>query len=151
MRWNAAPFRGLALILTLVPAAPPGSKGLPLRVAYIEPWTGGDAGPSYVIHALRDGLVGINREELRRSELGARLDVILSTRAEKMVYVTAEADLPFGEVAGLIDIATAHAEHVALLPPLNLLRGQPYVPMMVFKNWEVYPFRGKDGALPAWR
>jgi hypothetical protein len=70
--------------------------------------------------------------------------------AEQFVFVTAEPGLPFSKVAEVIDIATVHEHHVALLPPISA----PYqfgdaCPEMAFKEWQVEPLRS-DRNSPIW-
>jgi len=104
-----------------------------------------------VVQALANGRVKIGAEDLNLSKLGDRLSVILRTRAEKLVFVTADRDRPLEEVVQLIDIASYHAEHIALLPPLNVLRQpeHPICPKVIFKNWQVDAYRN-DTDLPNW-
>ena len=104
-----------------------------------------------VVQALANRRVKINAEDLKLAEVGGRLAVILRTRALKLVFVTAKPDRPMEEVIQLIDIASYHADHVALLPPRILLRQSepPMCPEVVFKNWQD-AFRS-DADLPNWR
>jgi len=60
--------------------------------------------------------------DVRPEQLGARLDEIFRTRAERGTLVTSAPEVPFGAVAPVVDIVTAHVDRVALLPggpPLN--------------------------------
>ena len=43
----------------------------------------------------------------------------------RSAYVTAESDVPFGEVVELVDVATKHLDHVALVPRSQVLDRQP--------------------------
>src|SRR5437773_5874018 len=81
--------------------------GLPLRVGKMTPCYPGDR-RVVVIQLSTDGSVKINVDPVKRAELGAKLDDIFRTRAVRLAYVTAESDVPFSEVAGVIDIATNH-------------------------------------------
>jgi biopolymer transport protein ExbD len=123
MQLSTAPFAALALILTVIAVSSSVSKGLALRVASIEP-CGADDRRVIVVQALANGRVKIGAEDLNLSKLGDRLSVILRTRAEKLVFVTADRDRPLEEVVQLIDIASYHAEHIALLPPLMFFANQ---------------------------
>jgi biopolymer transport protein ExbD len=123
---NAAPFAALLLIATAVLASTAGvSMGLPLRIGKMEPCYPGDR-RVVVIQVSADGSVRINVDPVSRSELGGKLDDIFRTRAVRLAYVTAEPAVPFGEVAGVIDIATKHLDHVALLPRSRVPDRKPY-------------------------
>ena len=91
------------------------SVGLPLRVARIEPCYPGDTWIR-VIQISAGGSLKINNEPIGRAELGQRLDDIFRTRWLRGVYVIAEPGVSFGEVAGVLDIASQHVDHVALVP-----------------------------------
>jgi biopolymer transport protein ExbD len=102
----------------------PTSVGLPLRVAEVVPCYPG-VYRVVVIQASANGSVKVDAESIRRAELGEKLDNIFRTRAMRFAYVTAESDVPFGEVVEVIDVATKHLDHVALLPRSQVLDRQP--------------------------
>jgi hypothetical protein len=79
-----------------------------------------------VIQLSTDGSVKINVDPVKRAELGVKLDDIFRTRAVRLVYVTAESDLAFSEVVNVVDIATNHVDHIALLPRSQGLDRKPY-------------------------
>src|SRR6202142_2772321 len=49
----------------------------------------------------------INQDDVTRENLEGRLNDIFKTRAEKVMFVKADPDLPFNDVAQVIDIAHA--------------------------------------------
>jgi biopolymer transport protein TolR len=51
------------------------------------------------------GIILINQDPVGLDQLGARLFDIYSARANKNMFVQADADLPFGDVVRIIDIA----------------------------------------------
>ena len=58
----------------------------------------------------------INQDDVTHDSLGGRLNDIFKTRAEKVMFVKADNDLPFMEVADVIDIAHgAGVEKVGLM------------------------------------
>jgi biopolymer transport protein TolR len=58
----------------------------------------------------------INQEDVTWDKLQGRLEEIYKTRAEKVVFVKADTDLPFADVAQVIDIAhSAGVDKVGLI------------------------------------
>ena len=58
----------------------------------------------------------INQEDVTWDKLQGRLEEIYKTRAEKVMFVKADTDLPFADVAQVIDIAhSAGVEKVGLI------------------------------------
>jgi biopolymer transport protein ExbD len=49
--------------------------------------------------------IAINQEETNISQLGSKLQEIYSKRANKNMFVSASAKLPYGDVVKVIDIA----------------------------------------------
>ncbi len=71
-----------------------------------------------VITISRDRTMMINTEPIDVNRLGARLDEIFKTRAERLVFVKGDPDLEFGIVARVIDIAKgALIDKVGLMTP----------------------------------
>ena len=60
-----------------------------------------------VIQAAGQPALKINQEDVTWNGLQARLQEIYKTRAEKVMFVKADTDLPFADVAQVIDIAHA--------------------------------------------
>ena len=58
-----------------------------------------------VISIDSEGLIRLNQERVPYQQLGSRLFEVLSRRADKRLFVKAEADLLFGDVIGVIDTA----------------------------------------------
>jgi biopolymer transport protein ExbD len=58
-----------------------------------------------VVSIAANGALQINQEPVTLDRLGARLFEIYSARANKNMFVQAHVDLPFGDVARVIDIA----------------------------------------------
>ena len=72
-----------------------------------------------VVQVIKTGgqpLLKINQEDVTWDKLRARLEEIYKTRAEKVVFVKADTDLPFADVAQVIDIAhSAGVDKVGLI------------------------------------
>jgi biopolymer transport protein ExbD len=58
-----------------------------------------------VVSIAANGALQINQEPVTLDRLGARLFEIYSARANKNLFVQANVELPFGDVARVIDIA----------------------------------------------
>jgi hypothetical protein len=137
MRVNAAPFAALFVILAAVAMMTPHSEGIPLHVARIAP-CGADDRRIFVIQPIGRGWIRINADngEMPVSKLGDRLDELFSTRAERVAFITARTDTPFADVTAIIDAGWRHADHLALLPPIDKLSrsGGMVCPELVFTN-----------------
>ncbi len=72
-----------------------------------------------VVQVLRGGgqpMLKINQEDVTWDKLQTRLEEIYKTRAEKVMFVKADTDLPFADVAQVIDIAhSAGVDKVGLI------------------------------------
>jgi biopolymer transport protein TolR len=72
-----------------------------------------------VVQVIKTGgqpLLKINQEDVGWDKLQGRLEEIYKTRAEKVVFVKADTDLPFADVAQVIDIAhSAGVDKVGLI------------------------------------
>jgi biopolymer transport protein ExbD len=69
-----------------------------------------------VIKAGGQPLLKINQEDVTWDRLQVRLEEIYKTRAEKVMFVKADTDLPFADVAQVIDIAhSAGVDKVGLI------------------------------------
>jgi biopolymer transport protein ExbD len=108
------------LVLAVFASTPPVSHGFRLRLAKLEP-CGFDDRRTVVLQALQAGKYRINVEDVTIGELAGKLETIFRTRAERVVFVTAEADVPFSRVAELIDVAATQVDNIALLPSLETL------------------------------
>ena len=91
--------------------------GLPLQIAYQKKECFDDT-RLVVARALTNGKVSLNGEvELRRSELADRLHQIFRTRAERVLFIEADPDLPVSSVADVIDIARKEVELIVIVTP----------------------------------
>jgi biopolymer transport protein ExbD len=71
-----------------------------------------------VIVIEKDKSIKINQDPVEESNLGARLEEIFKTRAERVVFVKGDPDLEFAPVARAIDIAHgAGIDKVGLMTP----------------------------------
>ncbi len=58
-----------------------------------------------VVSVEEDGTLRINQDPVTLDQLGTRLFEIFRARANKNMFVQANADLPFGDVVRVIDVA----------------------------------------------
>ena len=66
----------------------------------------------------KDKSMKLNQDPIEESQLGARLEEIFKTRAERVVFVKGDPDLDFETVAKAIDIAKgAGIDKVGLMTP----------------------------------
>ena len=62
--------------------------------------------PSVIVVSIgEDAKIAINQEETNIAKLGSKLQEIYSKRANKNMFVSASAKLPYGDVVKIIDIA----------------------------------------------
>lgn len=111
---TSAPLAGLFLLLTpvvLTSFAP--SQGFPVFIA--EPKTDCGDWQAIVVQVFSDGALRLNREPITLDTLEGRLKTVFSFRAEKLLFVKADPDVPFGTVAKLIEIGSRQVPMVAIL------------------------------------
>ncbi len=105
----------LIIFMTITPLLPQGLDAAlpqaPTSPTRLEP------APSAIVISLNSqDQIEINREPVTLSALGPRLESILKTRNERVVFVKGDPDLSFGDVAAIIDIARgAGAEKIGLI------------------------------------
>ena len=96
------------------------SRGLPVQIAYQDQRCNDDRRDTFV-EVLENGDLRIldsgTPQDVKRSEVGQRLDEVFRTRAERLLFVKADSNLPFQSVAEVIDISKPHVSFVALLTP----------------------------------
>lgn len=110
----------LIIFMVIVPAIPKGEQAqLPRPALRGAPATPGD---TVVLEVLKraGGEVGfrINRQDVSRQDLPARLAAIYANRAQRVLFVKGDDGLSFTQVAQAIDIGhAAGVERVGLLTP----------------------------------
>lgn len=117
---NVTPFIDILLVLlvifmTISPTTPAG-----LQTAIPQQRSSGppprEAERVLVLSMSRTGIIHLNQMEVDLSSLVATLREIFKTRSDRTIFVQADTDLLFNDVAGLIDAAKgAGVEHIGLM------------------------------------
>ncbi len=107
----------LIIFMVIVPVMPHGLDAvLPQRSA--KPNQSPDTPIVVQIIRARDGLLSykINQDDVSINDLGSRLSVIMSVRADKVICIKGDDNLDFSTVARVMDIGKgAGADHIGLI------------------------------------
>jgi biopolymer transport protein ExbD len=126
---NVTPLIDVLLVLLIIfmvitPLSPVGLRaGVPQPPRDVPP---SPIDPTVVVQIASDHSVRINAEASTLETMGARLEQIFRTRAERTLFVQGAADLEFRTIARAIDISrTAGVDRVGLLGPRGDVRLPP--------------------------
>ncbi|MCP3136693.1 ExbD/TolR family protein [Pyxidicoccus xibeiensis] len=75
-----------------------------------------DALPPVVLTVDKGGVLRINREEVPRDQVVARLQRMLNARPDKIVFFDASDDVPYGAAMDVLDLARGGNITVGVLP-----------------------------------
>ena len=121
---NVTPLIDVLLVLLIIfmvitPLTPYGLAALaPQPPKKNQPPPPPDDDRTVVIVIDKQGHISLNQEPIEKELMGARLEQIFRTRAERVVFVKGDPDLDFSAVAQAIDIARgAGIDKIGLMTP----------------------------------
>ena len=110
----------LIIFMVIVPVAPKGLAAFaPLPAKPNAPEGPSEAIVVSVLHGLgAQVLYKINQVEVAKADLPARLTSIYATRAERVMFIKGDDEVPFSQVAEVIGMGrSAGVDHVGLMTP----------------------------------
>lgn len=104
----------LCLVAVVIGAQP---RGLWVKIPVWRADGCGDGDRIAVVRALTNGRVLLNTEEMNLQELGAVLHEVFRERTERVAFLTADDDTPFGNFVRASEVAKQEADYIALMLP----------------------------------
>jgi len=105
---NITPYIDILLVLLIIfmVITPVRQMDLEVKVPQTSNEAGGAVDPSVIVVSVGESAnIAVNQEPTTISQLGAKLQEIYSARANKNMFISASAKLPYGDVVKVIDIA----------------------------------------------
>ena len=116
---NITPYIDILLVLLIIfmVITPIRQMDLDVKVPQTSNDTGGPPDPSVIVVSVGEAAqIAVNQEPTTVADLGPKLQEIYSKRANKNMFVSASAKLPYGDVVRIIDIAKgAGVQDIGLL------------------------------------
>jgi biopolymer transport protein TolR len=108
----------LIIFMVITPLTPHGLEALAPQPPDKKNQPPPDQDRTVVIVIDKDGKMHLNNEDTDMKRLGARLEEIFKTRAERVVFVKGDPDLDYDTVAKAIDVAKgAQMDKIGLMTP----------------------------------
>jgi len=105
---NITPYIDILLVLLIIfmVITPVRQMDLEVKVPQTSNEQTGGVDPSVIVVSVGESAtIAINQEPTTITQLGAKLQEIYSARANKNMFISASAKLPYGDVVKVIDIA----------------------------------------------
>jgi len=105
---NITPYIDILLVLLIIFMVITSIRQMDLdvKVPQTSNDTSGAIDPSVIVVSIGEAAqIAVNNEETTIGRLGAKLQEIYSARANKNMFISASAKLPYGDVVHVIDIA----------------------------------------------
>jgi biopolymer transport protein TolR len=115
---NVTPFVDVMLVLLVVfmVAAPLLVRGIPLELPKTAGRALGRPTSPVILSLARDGSLYLQDQRLRPEELPSRLAALHTGRPDPIVYLRADRNVPYGDVADIMGQLSAEGfSHVSLL------------------------------------
>jgi biopolymer transport protein TolR len=116
---NITPYIDILLVLLIIfmVITPIRQMDLDVKVPQTSNDPGGPPDPSVIVVSVGEAAqIAVNQEPTNIGDLGTKLQEIYSKRANKNMFVSASAKLPYGDVVHVIDIAKgAGVQDIGLL------------------------------------
>lgn len=77
----------------------------------------GDGPRTIMVHVGKSGQTSLNSEAVKAGQLESRLHEIFALRSERVLFLSADSDAVFADVASALDLAQRQVDYVALLTP----------------------------------
>lgn len=115
---NVTPFVDVMLVLLVIfmVTAPMMESGIDVNLPRVEAGQVTAMEEPLVVTIDREGRIFINTRQLVPSELGVKLRAIFERRADRVVYLKADEDVPYGTVARVMsEVRRSGVERIAMI------------------------------------
>jgi biopolymer transport protein TolR len=105
---NITPYIDILLVLLIIfmVITPIRQMDLDVKIPQTSNEVSAEPDPNVIVVSIGESAkIAINQEETNIRELGSKLQEIYSARANKNMFISASAKLPYGDVVKVIDIA----------------------------------------------
>lgn len=106
---NITPLVDVVLVLLIIfmVLTPVIRLGHPVQVPPTQEGPAAPPEPQLILRLDRNGTIHLNSLEIPRFQLAAKLQEVLSTRSTQVVFLAADGELPYGQVADFLDLCRA--------------------------------------------
>jgi len=106
---NITPLVDVVLVLLIIfmCLTPVIQLGHPVQVPPTQKGPAAPPEPQLILRLDRNGTIHLNSLQIPRFQLAAKLQEVLSTRSTQVVFLAADGELPYGQVADFLDLCRA--------------------------------------------